>query len=105
MERVGVRELKDKLSHYLRTVRQGQVVEVTVRGKPVARLVPAQPRGEASVDEKVEQQMWELVAEGFLTWNGERFQLPEPAATNRGPGLLSDLVVEDRAQTPRIAGK
>ena len=98
MERVGVRELKDRLSHYLRTVRQGQIIEVTVRGKPVARLVPAHPRGEASVPEKIEQRMWELVAEGFLTWNGERFQIPEPAAVNRGPGLLSDLVVEDRAR-------
>ena len=98
MERVGVRELKDKLSHYLRTVRRGQIVEVTMRGKPVARLVPAGPRGEASMDEKVEQRMWELVAEGFLKWKGERFRLPEPVAVNRGPGLLSDLVVEDRAR-------
>ena len=101
MERVGVRELKDRLSYYLRSVRQGQIVEVTVRGKPVARLVPANPRGETSVPENVEQRMWELVAEGFLTWNGERFQMPEPAAVNRGPRPLSDLVVEDRAGAVR----
>ena len=40
MERVGVRELKDRLAYYLRTVRQGETVVVTIRGKPVARLVP-----------------------------------------------------------------
>jgi prevent-host-death family protein len=97
MERVGVRELKDKLSHYLRAVRQGQIVEVTVHGKPVARLVPAQPRAEAPESEIVEQRIWALVAEGILAWNGQRFQIPEPSAVNRGPGLLSDLVIEDRA--------
>jgi len=96
MEKVGVRELKDRLSHYLRAVRQGQVVEVTVRGKPVARLVPVQPRGEMVLPEELEARMWELASDGFLTWSGERFQLPESVAVNRGPGLLSDLVVEDR---------
>ena len=96
MEKVGVRELKDRLSHYLRVVRQGQSVEVTVRGKAVARLVPVQPRGEMALPEELEARMWELASDGFLTWSGERLELPEPAAANRGPGLLSDLVVEDR---------
>jgi hypothetical protein len=40
--------------------------------------------------------MWELVAEGVLDWSGGTSQVPEPVATNRGPKLLSDLVVEDR---------
>jgi len=96
MEKVGVRELKDRLSHYLRVVRQGQSVEVTVRGKAVARLVPVQPRGEMALPEELEARMWELASDGFLTWSGERLELPEPVAANRGPGLLSDLVVEDR---------
>lgn len=94
MENVGVRELKDRLSHYLRAVRQGESVVVTVRGKPVARLVPVSPRGKTTL--ALEKRMWELATEGFLTWNGGPFQVPEPATINRGPGLLSDLVVEDR---------
>ena len=40
MERVGVRELRQNLSVYLRRVKQGESVEVTERGKPVARLGP-----------------------------------------------------------------
>ena len=40
--------------------------------------------------------MWKLAAEGVLTWNGAPFQLPETVAEDRGPKLLSDLVVEDR---------
>lgn len=96
MESVGVRELKDRLAHYLRTVRQGGIVVVTMRGKPVARLVPIPPRGKAALPLELEDRMWELAAEGFLTWNGGAFQIPQPAATNRSTTLLSDLVVEDR---------
>jgi len=44
-----------------------------------------------------ELRMLELAAEGFLAWNGQPFRVPEPTGINRGPVLLSDLVVEDRA--------
>ena len=96
MENVGVRELKDRLGHYLRAVRQGRIVVVTSRGRPVARLVPVVPREAMALPPEVEGRMWELTAEGFLTWGGGRFQVPEPVAVNRGSELLSDLLVEDR---------
>lgn len=38
---VGIRELRANLSAILRQVEQGQIVEVTRRGRVVARLVPA----------------------------------------------------------------
>jgi prevent-host-death family protein len=96
MENVSVRELKNRLGHYLCAVRQGRIVVVTSRGKPVARLVPISLRGETTLPPELEERMWKLAAEGFLTWDGGRFQVPEPVAVNRGPGLLSDLVAEDR---------
>jgi prevent-host-death family protein len=37
---VGVRELKERTSDILREVSEGQTVEVTHRGKVMARLVP-----------------------------------------------------------------
>ncbi len=40
MDRVGVRELRQNLSVYLRRVRRGEVLEVTERGEPVAVLHP-----------------------------------------------------------------
>lgn len=40
MDRVGVRELRQNLSVYLRRVKAGQPLEVTERGQPVARLEP-----------------------------------------------------------------
>jgi prevent-host-death family protein len=38
--RVGVRELRQNLSKYLRRVLSGETLEVTERGKPVAVLSP-----------------------------------------------------------------
>jgi prevent-host-death family protein len=40
MERVGVRELRQNLSVYLRRVRRGEALLVTERGQPVAALQP-----------------------------------------------------------------
>lgn len=40
MQRIGVRELRQHASRYLALVVRGEHVEVTQRGKPVARLVP-----------------------------------------------------------------
>jgi prevent-host-death family protein len=40
---VGLRELKNKLSEYVREVRSGETVLVTDRGEVVAELLPAGP--------------------------------------------------------------
>ena len=38
MSTVGVKELKDRLTQYLRRTKQGEEVVVTERGKPIAIL-------------------------------------------------------------------
>ena len=40
MKSIGVRELRQQASRYLRQVERGETIEVTDRGRPVARLVP-----------------------------------------------------------------
>jgi prevent-host-death family protein len=40
MHRIGVRELRQHASRYLARVAGGESLEVTDRGRPVARLVP-----------------------------------------------------------------
>jgi prevent-host-death family protein len=40
VERIGVRELNQNTSQVLARVRGGETIEVTERGRPVARLVP-----------------------------------------------------------------
>ncbi|MGH9380495.1 MAG: type II toxin-antitoxin system Phd/YefM family antitoxin [Thermoanaerobaculia bacterium] len=43
MKVAGVAELKARLSLYLASVKEGEEVTVTDRGKPIARLVPLDP--------------------------------------------------------------
>lgn len=43
MDSVGVRELRQNLSQYLRDVKEGDSFRVTERGREVARLVPSGP--------------------------------------------------------------
>lgn len=43
MESIGVRELRQNLSVYLRGVKEGASFRVTERGREVARLVPSGP--------------------------------------------------------------
>jgi prevent-host-death family protein len=75
MRRVGVRELRQNASAVLRRVAAGEVVEVTDRGRPVARIVPLH---EAS-------RLQQLLAEG------------------RASGVAADLL--DVNPVPRIAGR
>lgn len=41
---VGLRELRQDASDLVRRVEGGEVIEITVAGRPAARLVPAAPR-------------------------------------------------------------
>lgn len=40
MTRIGIRELRQKASEYLRRVEAGETIEVTDRGRPIALLTP-----------------------------------------------------------------
>jgi prevent-host-death family protein len=40
MKAIGIRELRQRASEYLRLVENGETLEVTAHGRPVARLVP-----------------------------------------------------------------
>ena len=40
MTRIGIKELKARLSEYVERARAGEMVVVTDRGKPVAELKP-----------------------------------------------------------------
>jgi prevent-host-death family protein len=86
--RVGARELKSRLSEYLRRVKAGQTIIVTERGKPIGQIVPIQPT--------LEGRLLAIVEAGLAEWNGQRLKARQPAARNRGTRQVSDLVVEDR---------
>lgn len=75
---VGVRDLKNKLSEYLRRVRLGEIVLVTDRGEVVAEL---QPPGRGQGDPSVPAGLQLLAKRGLLT-------LGAPAGTDLYPALL-----------------
>jgi antitoxin (DNA-binding transcriptional repressor) of toxin-antitoxin stability system len=52
-ERVGVRELRQHLSVYLRRIAGGEEFTVTERGKPVARLGALPPASESIIDRMI----------------------------------------------------
>lgn len=86
MIEVGVRELKNSLSSYLRRVQGGETLVVTDRGVPVARMIPA----------GVPHQIAKLMAEGRVTWSGKKF-IPPRKVPRLGTGpSLSDYIAEDR---------
>ena len=64
MKTVGVRELKNKLSEYLRGVRLGESVLITDRGEVVAELLPP---GQGQVDPAVPAGLQSLAKRGLLT--------------------------------------
>ncbi len=88
MREIGVRELKRSLSETLRAVGRGEQVRVTLRGRPLADIVPA---GAAAGDERLR----ELVAEGRIMppAAARPKQAPTPA---RVRGSASALVLSER---------
>src|SRR5215831_1191142 len=54
MERIGVRELNQHTSRVIERVKRGSVIEVTERGRPVARVVPV-PVAQGLLDQLVSE--------------------------------------------------
>ena len=63
MQTVGLRELKNRLSQYIRRVRDGQLVIVTDRGQVVAEL---RPPGQIPAGTKIDPAVARLVNRGLL---------------------------------------
>ena len=80
MRSIGVRELRQQASRYLREVERGDSIEVTDRGRPVARLVPI-PRS-SRIDA--------LLASGDISpAAGDPLELGDPLEPVRGVPLPS----------------
>lgn len=86
MTRVGVRELRQRASELLRLVEQGETIEVTDRGRPVALLTPIP---EASAYERM------LAAGEIQPASGDINDLPPPLAS-RGKELPSQVLARLR---------
>ena len=92
MREIGVRDLKRSLSETLRAVEHGEQVRVTVRGRPIADIVPA---GAAAGDDLVRA----LVADGRLTPPASSRPARAPRLV-KSHGSASALVIADRDAEP-----
>jgi len=88
MPKVGVRELKNKLSFYLKKVMQGDKIEITNRGEVIAFITSAKK-------EAVSEEFLDLMRRGVATWSGKKpTGSPRPVKTQGRQ--LSELIIEDR---------
>jgi prevent-host-death family protein len=97
---VGIRDLKNSLSRYLRLVRDGERVIVLDRGRPVAILSAAPSGGPALT---TADHLASLAARGLLTLG--RGALGRRRRRRRRPSArprvnLSDAIREDREERP-----
>jgi prevent-host-death family protein len=85
---VGIRELKNRLSHYLERVKAGEKLAVTDRGAVIAYVLPASaaPNLEGLI---------KLVREERASWGGGKPSGLETPARVQGKAV-SEIVIEER---------
>jgi prevent-host-death family protein len=81
MKTVGVRDLKNRLSEYLRRVRSGESVLVTDRGEVVAELLPP---GQLKADPTIPAGLQALAKRGLITLGTAESDLDLYPALPRG---------------------
>jgi len=87
--RVGARELKLHLGHYLGLVQGGETIEITERGKLVARLSSAGAKA-------LPAHLQHLIADGRAIYEGVPLKLPTPIKMSPGKKTAADFVREQR---------
>jgi prevent-host-death family protein len=92
-ERVGIRELRQNLSVYVKRVREeGRAYEVTERGEPVARLTPLADRPMTRIDQ--------MIADGRITPAARAWKDIPPPLAGRAGKPLSRILQEMRDEEP-----
>ena len=87
MRSIGIRELRQEASRYLRAVEAGETIQVTDRGRPVALLSPITRAGTLA----------QLEAEGrLIRGTGALEDLGPPLESSSGQPLLSDILARLR---------
>jgi len=94
MKAVGLRELKNRLSEYVRQVRRGEGVLVTDRGEVVAELAPP---GHAVAEGTMPPGLAALARQGLVTLGAANNPDVYPALSRAlSPGRAAQLLDEER---------
>ena len=96
MRAIGIRELKNKLSHYVRLVEAGESLLVTHRGTVVAELRPPGPTTQPSAPS---DGLTELVRRGRATAGAPHDRsLYAPRPSVLSPGQVRTLLDAERGE-------
>ena len=88
MKTAGIKDLKNRLSYYLREVKKGEKILVTDRDQVIATILPVE-RGEE------DSELLSLVKEGFASWRGGKPTGSDHPFKIKGR-TVSEIVLEDR---------
>ncbi|MGH8247017.1 MAG: type II toxin-antitoxin system Phd/YefM family antitoxin [Gammaproteobacteria bacterium] len=86
--RIGIRELKSKLSQCVREVKMGATIIVTEHGRRVARLIPEAE----SLGERVNR----LRSAASIQWSGRRLGRAKPVVRMQVKQTVADIIVKNR---------
>jgi len=88
---VGIKEIKNNLSRYLARVKSGEEVQITERGKPIARIIKETQRKKS-----IGEALAPLVEKGLITLP-TRSMRRNQISPQEVPGKpVSEMVIEDR---------
>ena len=90
---VSIRELKSRLSHYLRLTRKGESVVITDHGVPIGRIVPI---GKDQAGRDLGARLAAMRETGLTQWSGHKLRRRRPVAKLLGRKTVAQLLVEDR---------
>jgi len=85
---VGIRNLKNKLSLYMRKVKKGEILSVTERGRTIAYITPALEKAEI-------KEIQTMILNGQGTWKGGKPKGAEQLVQITGKPV-SEYIVEER---------
>ncbi|MDW7710118.1 MAG: type II toxin-antitoxin system prevent-host-death family antitoxin [Deferrisomatales bacterium] len=96
--RVAVQEIESRFTEYLRRMQGGEEIVVTDGGRPIARLVPADPvsgespaGGEAEALARLDALPWIRPGKG-----GKPRGSKQPIPWKPGDEMISEMICEDR---------
>jgi len=88
METIGIRELKENLSRYLKKVKTGEKIILTDRKKEIAVIMPLAKKAK-------EEKIYQLIQRGAACWSGGKPAGMKKRIVSRGRSV-SSAVIEDR---------
>jgi prevent-host-death family protein len=87
-QNVGIRDLKSRLSDYLKKVKKGTSITITDHGKPVGRIIP--------IVEPKKNQIDVLIESGLAEWSLKPLESKSPLVENKGALQISDILLDMR---------